>query len=485
MNRWPNLPLRIRLTLLYVGLLAFLLGLLETALYWDTRRFLIQTTATRLRAQAKPVIEQWLYGDGEAPPLPPPPTDAAHLTRIAAPLARDLTSRDTAALVLDRDGIPLAEGRLLPEEPAPPPPDPHALRRALDGENEVTYITTADGQRTLVILIPLRAAPGSAEILGVAQISTPLAPVEQLLARQRLFLGLGGAVTLGAGTLLGLWLTSSALSGLARMVETCRRIAQGDLSQRVNLPHHRDEVGMLARAFDEMVSRLEALFEARRRFVANAAHELRTPLTALQGSLEVLMRGAQDDPAAVARLTQGMYREVTRLGRLCEQLLDLSRLESAGHLHRRPLEIGPYFDALLPQLRLLAREETLRVERGPDLTLYADPDALTQVLFNLVANAVQHNAPGITLTLGWAVEGEAVRFWVADDGVGIPPQDLPHIFEPFYRGDRSRSRRRGGAGLGLALTRAIVEAGGGHIRVRSRPGAGTTFTFTLPLHPPS
>ncbi len=485
MNRWANLPLRIRLTFLYMGLLALLLSLLETFLYWDTRRFLIQTTATRLRAQAKPVIERWLYSDGAPPSIPPLPTNAAHLAQIAAPLARDLTSRDTAALVLARDGTPLAEGRLLPEEPSPPPPIPHLLRRALSGENEITYITTADGQRTLIILIPLRATPGSTEILGVVQISTSLAPVEQILARQRLLLGLGGAVTLGAGTLLGLWLTSSTLSGLTRMVETCRRIAEGDLSQRVNLPHHRDEVGMLARAFDEMVSRLEALFEAQRRFVANAAHELRTPLTALQGSLEVLMRGAQDDPAAVARLTQGMYREVTRLSRLCEQLLDLSRLESAAHLHRRPLEIVPYFDALLPQLRLLVREGTLRVEHGPAATLYADPDALTQVIFNLVANAVQHNAPGVTLTLGWAVEGAAVRFWVTDDGAGIPPQDLPHIFEPFYRGDHSRSRRRGGAGLGLALTRAIVEASGGHIRVRSHPGAGTTFTFTLPLAHPS
>ena len=478
MQLWHDSPLRVRLTLLYVGLLAALLCLLGSGLYWDTRRFLIESTALRLRAQAKPVIEHWL----SSPPPPPPADDSSILARIAPSLAADLTSRDTVALVLDAEGETLAVGRRLLEEPVPPPPDPRYYSRALAGENEVNYIASLDGEHVLVLLIPLRSAPGSADILGVVQLSTSMSPVEQLLTRQRLLLGLGSAFALAIGTLLGLWLTTSALQGLTRMVATCRRIAAGDLSQRVNLPHHNDEVGQLARAFDEMVSRIEDAFEAQRNFVASAAHELRTPLTAIQGSLEVLMMGAQDDPAAVARLTQGMYREATRLSRLCEQLLDLARLRTPTYLHRRPVPLAEFLADFLQQARLLARDDGEVVLRpGPSLTVHADPDALTQILFNLVANGLQHAGPGVTVTIGWEETAGYARLWVADDGPGIPPEILPHIFEPFYRGDRSRSRRQGGAGLGLTLARALVEAHGGRISVQSTPGAGTTFSLTLPL----
>ncbi|NOZ26873.1 MAG: HAMP domain-containing protein [Chloroflexi bacterium] len=481
---WSDLPLRLRLTLLYIGLLAFLLSILGGALYWDTRRFLLDSTATRLRAQAKPVIERWLYPAASPPappnPPPPPPSPSPDLHRIAGALARDLTSRDTVALVLDRDGRVLADGRRLPEEPDPPTPDPIYYARALAGENEVNYIAAVDDQRMLVLLIPLRRAPGSAEVLGVVQLSTPLAPIEQILLRQRLLLGAGIGFALLVGTLCGLWLTTSALRPLSRMVTTCRQIAAGDLSQRVNLSHHGDEVGQLARAFDEMVARIETAFEAQRRFVANAAHELRTPLTALLGSLEVLLRGAQDDPAAVTRLAQGMYQEVTRLSRLCEQLLDLTRIDASAPIHRRPVDLHAFFNEFAQQARLLARDREVALEPGPSVTLSADPDLLKQVLFNLVDNAVQHTAVGGTITLGWRTLPAGVEVWVADDGEGIAPEDLPHIFEPFYRGDRSRSRRHGGTGLGLTLARALIEAHGGRIAVESRVGQGTRFTITLP-----
>jgi signal transduction histidine kinase len=229
-----------------------------------------------------------------------------------------------------------------------------------------------------------------------------------------------------------------------------------------------------------MFARLEAAFEAQRRFVANAAHELRTPLTAIRGSLEVLMRGAQDDPATAARLTQGMYREVVRLSRLSEQLLDLSRVGATTSVHKRPVAIAAFFDNFLSQARLLARDRTVTLEPGPAVTLLADPDALTEMLFNLVDNAVQHTDEGGVITLGWRTTPEAVQLWVADDGEGIPAADLPHIFEPFYRGDSSRSRRQGGSGLGLALVRALAQAHGGRVSVESQPGQGAKVTITLP-----
>ncbi len=474
MHTWRNLPLRVRLTLLNVGLWANLLCLLGSLLYWDTHRFLLENTALRLRAQAKPIIAQRLYAQ-------PPAADEQRLHQVAADLARDLTSRDTAALVLDQDGNLLATGQHLAEEPTPLPPDPTYDARALAGENEVTYLVTSQGHQVLVLLIPLRDTPGGDKILGLVQLSTTMTSAERLLSRQKWLIGLGSAAVLLLGTVLGLWLTTSSLQDLTRMVTTCRLIAGGDFSKRVNLPHHDDEVGQLAQAFDEMAARIEATFASQRRFVANAAHELRTPLTALQGSLEVLMRGAQDDPASVARLTQGMYREVTRLSRLCEQLLDLSHMEAAPNLHLQPIDLSQFIVTFLPQAQLLAQEHTLTLESSPPATVQADPDALTQILFNLIANAVQHTDAGTTITLGWQTRPTEVSFYIRDNGGGISADDLPHIFEPFYRGDNSRSRRRGGTGLGLTLTRALIEAQGGHIAVQSHVGQGTTFTFTLPL----
>ncbi len=480
---WRDLPLRVKLTVLYMGLLVGLITILGLTLYWDTRHFLIASTATRIRAQAKPVIERWLYS-----PTPGEPTsstslraDARRVEQVAPALARDLTSRDTVALVLDRNGHVLADGHYLPEEPLSPPPDPQKVALALAGENEVTYITSSGESAMLVLLIPLRARPGDPHILGVVQMSTPLEPVEHILERQRLLLTLLGGLILVLGVGLGLWITSNTLRPLNEMIDVCQHIAEGDFSRRVPSSDRRDEIGQLARAFNTMVVRLEQVFRAQQRFIANAAHELRTPLTALRGSLEVLLRGGQDDPATVSRLSQGMYREVTRLNRLAEQLLDLTRLESPLHVQRQPVHLPTFFTSLASQARLLAQGDTFILEEGPDLTLNTDPDMLTQVLFNFIANAVQHNDPGITIRVGWALDGDSVRIWVEDNGVGIAAKDLEHIFEPFYRGDRSRSRRRGGTGLGLALSKAMVENLGGRVRVESEEGKGARFEIVLPL----
>ncbi|CAN5483427.1 HAMP domain-containing sensor histidine kinase [soil metagenome] len=471
-NRWNNLPLRFRLTFLYVCLLGILMVVLGALFYYDVRSFLIDSTATRLRAQAKPVVDEALQNLGSE----------SDVTGISENLSRSITSRDTTAVILDADGGYIADGRTLEEEAPPVPPNAEYVGRALGGDNEVEYIDTASfEERMLFLFIPLRSAADNDEVIGAIQLNTPLTFTDELLSQERLLIVTGVIVALVVGTLGGFWITGSALAPLRRMVATCRRVASGDLGERVNLPHRKDEVGQLAAAFDDMAERIEATFASQRRFTADAAHELRTPLTALGGSLEVLMRGSKDDPEAMNRLIQGMHRETLRLGRLAEQLLDMSRLEAPMATNYEDISLAKFFEEFSSQAGHLAVNRNLVLEKGPpDTKLHADPDTFKQALFNLTDNAAQHTPPGGEINLGWSEENGSIEVWVADDGEGIPPDNIPHIFEPFYRGDRSRSRRRGGACLGLALVKNITESHGGKAHVESEEGKGSRFTIAVP-----
>ncbi len=479
MIRWRESSLRTRLTVLYVALLTLLLSGLGVLFYFDMRTFLFSTTAVRLRAQAKPVIERWIAEFHLNIPN-------IQLSKpIAEELARDLTSRDTTALIIDRQKALLANGRRLPEEPEPAPIDPDKLALALSGENEITYNEMVGKQYTMVLLIPLRPQPGHSEIFGVVQLNTPITTINEILWREQRVIIVASIVTILLGVAGSFWLTSSALRPLRRMTDACRRIAAGDFSERVNLPYPqnaeaKDEVIQLAGAFNDMITRIENTFAAQQRFIADAAHELRTPLTAIRGSLEVLLRGSQDDPTSAKRLIRAMYSETERLNRLAEQLLDLTRLQNGIILRRISLDVERWLrEEFLPQAHLLTRDRRLELQPGGAAVVNADPDALKQVLFNLLDNAVQHTTSDGVIQIGWETTHTVVKIWVKDEGEGIDSEDLPHIFAPFYRGDRSRSRLRGGAGLGLTIVQSIVHAHGGRVHVASAPGKGTQVTFTL------
>jgi two-component system OmpR family sensor kinase len=395
----------------------------------------------------------------------------------------DLSSHDTVAQVVAPDGTVVASGRTQPEQPTAPVPDPDAVRRALAGAVVTTEIDDG-GEHRLVYLEPLRQGD---TIVGALQLTTSLEAADNLLAQLRTDLLLGAIGAVVAGTLLGVPITRAALRPLARVTATSERIAAGDLGQRTDLPGGRDEIGRLAAAFDHMVDRLEGALRAQRQFVADASHELRTPLTALGGLLEMLLLGAdRGDPATAQRALRSAHREIERLSRLVNDLLTLSRLDARPAPDRRPTDLAALAAEVGEQTRLLAGEREVMCRTDGPLPVTGDPDRLKQVLLNLTGNAVAFTGETGRIELRAARRGDRARVEVADDGAGIPPEDLPHLFERFYRGDKSRARQRadgGGSGLGLAIARAIVEAHGGTIAVRSAPGRGTSFTVELPLAP--
>jgi two-component system phosphate regulon sensor histidine kinase PhoR len=230
------------------------------------------------------------------------------------------------------------------------------------------------------------------------------------------------------------------------------------------------------------LTRLRLLETMRRDFVANFSHEIRTPLTSIQVLAETLRNGALEEPAAAHRFLEQLEREVQSLTRLAEELLELSQLEAGTlRLEIRPQDVCPWLSQVCARMRLLAEQEGLHliVECDPQLPpVLADPLRLERVLVNLIQNAIKFSPPGrrVWVTAKPEVGQAQIRFTVRDEGMGIAEEDLPRIFERFYK-----SRRSQGHGLGLSIARHIVEAHGGRIWVENMPGKGAAFHFVLPV----
>lgn len=283
------------------------------------------------------------------------------------------------------------------------------------------------------------------------------------------------------GILFGVVMSRSFTAPLSQLADAAKAIGARNLSQRVE-EKGSDEMVAVARAFNEMAADLEQAEQLRRNLLADVAHELRTPLTVLQGNLRAILDEVypleQDE---IARL----YEHIRLLGRLVNDLHILAQAEA----RQLPLDlqesdlievISSTVDTFRPNAE--TKSVTLRTELPIDLPpIRFDRARITQVLQNLIANALRHTPADGTITIQAEPEADAIQLVVSDTGEGIPPEHLPHIFDRFYRTDPGRSRDRGGAGLGLAISRALVEAHGGQISVVSPgPGEGTRFTIRLP-----
>jgi two-component system, OmpR family, phosphate regulon sensor histidine kinase PhoR len=237
------------------------------------------------------------------------------------------------------------------------------------------------------------------------------------------------------------------------------------------------------------VTTLRRIERVRRDFVANISHELRTPLSSIKLLAETLSSGSVDDAPTMTDFARQIEREADHLAQLVDELLDLSMIESGEtELHRAPLAPDPLVADLARRIMPVAERRDVRVRQihGESVpSLIADRERIGQAILNLAHNAVKYSRPGGEIRLGWSVRPGAVRFFVADDGVGVPQSHQPRLFERFYKVDRSRARGDdeigGSAGLGLAIVRHIAEAHGGSVGLESEEGVGSTFWIDLPI----
>jgi signal transduction histidine kinase len=336
---------------------------------------------------------------------------------------------------------------------------------------------------------PLDALPTLKLKLGVVILAAVAVTVIVFWALVRLGVwpSVSGVISGFLALVVVFFLSRGMTSPVREMVAATEAMARGDFSHRITSTSH-DEIGTLARSFNEMAAELAETDRVRRDLVANVSHELRTPITALQAVLENIADGvAEPDHETIAT----MLAQVERLGRLVQQLLDLSRLESGTlALDRRQFEIEPMLDLALRETRLHAGSVTLSVEIDPrPFSIEGDDERLHQFVANLVANAVRHSPPDGHVIVRAIARGDGAQLEVVDEGPGIPADEATRVFERFYRADSARSSRDGGSGLGLAIAQWIVELHGGDIHVENNQPHGCRMVVRLPgrieLHEPA
>lgn len=298
------------------------------------------------------------------------------------------------------------------------------------------------------------------------------------------FVAMGGLIALRIG------IARSVSRPLTEIATVTHAIAEGAVSGRIELPRDAssdaalvaDAINRLAARASTDIEELRRLERVRSEFVANVSHELRTPIFSVQGYLETLLDGAADDPAVSQQFLEKAYNNALRLNALLNDLIDISRIES-GELKFsfRSFDITDLVRELVHELHIRAEQKRVELSASmPDEAyVYGDRERLSQVLVNLVENAIKYNVENGRVDVVVQRDGDRWKITVRDTGIGIPEEHLPRIFERFYRVDKDRSRAVGGTGLGLAIVKHILEAHRSSVSIASTPNAGTEISFTL------
>ncbi len=450
--------LRLRLTLWYLLLLAVILAAFSAGIYLTLRHNLYANLDDSLEARSEDLLTVVQFTGGR-------PTLAATLPARPSELEQfDRAYDSSGALTFDSSG-------------GAAPVDAGAVRAALSGSAS-THSIDVNGSTFHAHLAPITL---EGRVQGVIEVARSDGDVADTLRTLLLTLGIAFPATLAVASMGGLFLAGRALAPIDHVTRVARRISAEDLSQRLALDLPEDEVGRLARTFDEMIARLEDSFRRQREFTADASHELRTPLTAIKGQIEVALT-KQRSAASYEEVLRTVNEEVDRLIRLVRSLLTLARAD-AGQiaLAFEAVSLQSVVPGAVEQVRPLAAEHgvELRLSSNADAVVRADPDLLLQLLLNLLDNAVKHTPAEGIVSVSWRTIDGQVDLSVTDTGSGIAAEHLPRVFDRFYRADKARSRSAGGSGLGLSICRWIAEAHGGSISVESEPGRGSTFTVRL------
>lgn len=470
------MSLRLRLALWYgglTGLVVFVVGLLTYAAH--TRGHYDEMDYT-LYTSAEHIAQEYELGGASLPPVgAKAPISQSLAVRIYDPAGGIVGESSAAGPAPDVDPAgTLAAPPGPPFDPVAAIAPPMAAPSVAVGAFGLSEVKGGDRWRYYV-----RPFLGSRYYLVVAE---SLARLDASVAQFRWLVALltlgGAAITLAAGWLLA----RRALRPVSSLQETAATIAHSrNFQRRVRVGSTQDELGKLASTFNEMLASLEEAYHAQQRFVSDASHELRAPLTAIQGNLDLLERIPNMPPEERQEAIGEASREARRLARLVADLLALARADAGVATRRDPVELDRSLLEAMGSARHLARGQRLEVSEVEPVVVLGDQDRLKQLFLLLLDNAIKYTPSGGSVTAGLRRDEGYAEINVVDTGIGIAPEDLPNVFDRFYRADPARGRDPGGTGLGLPIAKWIVEQHRGEIAISSKQGRGTTVTLRFPL----
>jgi len=353
--------------------------------------------------------------------------------------------------------------------PAPRTPDGESFGRRVLPDGRALLVVVmwrTDGDRTIV------TEEGTSE-----------APLKSTLHAWLVALVLGLAVLVWGAAFGGFLLVQRALAPVDQIIRSAERISSRNLSERLPVPNTRDELERLSTSLNHMIRRLDDAFQHTQRFLADASHELRTPLTIIQAELEAIIERTGDNKE-IRDLAGSNLEEVERLRKIVEGLFALSRLDAGEALTQSsPFDLGELAATTADQMCLLAEDKEIVIDCQATQPVIVEGDRarLKQVAVNLLDNAIKYTNRGGRIEVRVTARDHKALLEVADNGIGIPDEAKPHVFERFFRVDRARSRELGGAGLGLSIVKSICIAHRGQVEVESTDGKGTRFVVELPL----
>lgn len=389
----------------------------------------------------------------------PTTSDGAGRVRIFGPDGQPLND-----LARQGNGLPLSRA---------------GLNAALAGEP--AFVTTGeDAARRRVFYL---VAPETGPPVAVIEVSETLRPTDRSIQRSRIALLIAALFAVPAGLLAGWWMARQALVPVNKLIAAVSTLAaSGKYGERVPEPETNDEIGRLARTFNDILGRLTVVLDRQQALVADTSHELRNPLMVVRGNLDLLVHDIPPDQRQEAATEA--REEVDRMARLVDDLLFLADADTEGSIDRRNVELDEVMAEVFADAHALSPGHNIHLNANDPVLVLGDEERLRQLIWNLVENAIRYTPAGGTINLALRRRAGVAEVLVSDTGIGIPEEHLPHIFNRFYRVDRGRSRAVGGTGLGLSIVRQVAETHGGHVRIRSIPEIGTTFTVYLPIAQP-
>jgi two-component system OmpR family sensor kinase len=467
------MSIRIRLTLGYVGVLTAILIVFSAVVYTFLSFSLLREVDRTLQDRAAQV--------GSVIAVQNDPLTVLSTGLIDLPALDVFSTPAVYIQVIRGDGSVARRSQNLGDQRLPLDADLLAVN--MTNQPALKTVILGNNIRLRMVSVPISVA---GQVVGAVQVGQPLNDVDAVLQRVLVLLMGGTIATIIVAGGVGLFMSWLALSPIDRITQTAERIARAqDLGRRLPVPTTDDEVGRLVSTFNAMLERLDRLFQAQQRLGADVSHELRTPLTTIRGNVALLRRGAADDPVERAAALDAIEGEADRMGRLVADLLLLAQAEAGMKLEKQHVELDTLILEVYRQAQLMSASRfptgervAIRLGHEDQAIIEGDPDRLKQLLLNLIDNALKYTPPEGQVTISLYRDQDGVRVSVADNGVGIPPDVLPQIFDRFYRAQREG---RKGVGLGLSIARWIAEAHNGRLTVESQVGQGTTFTLWLPI----